>query len=197
MILGLNLRGIIEDTTYYWQARTIDTGLRKSGWSNQQSEYIPNIPPTVPVLVSPLNDFTTNQVNISFDWEDSTDTVSGVELYEFRVSTNGVFSNIYYASNTAVSNYAINGMDENIYYWRVQAKDFAGNYSGWASSRTFTVSLPPGKVTGFAAATGLQVKLNWTAPGADEYTGDVTGGMWQINYSSTVSVGTTSGPDFA
>ncbi|MDO9514241.1 MAG: FG-GAP-like repeat-containing protein, partial [Elusimicrobiota bacterium] len=49
----------------------------------------------------------------------------------------------------------------------------------------------PGQVTGFVATTGAQVSLSWVAPGDDNYAGDVTGGAWQIKYSSTV--GSTSG----
>ncbi|MFC2049033.1 FG-GAP-like repeat-containing protein, partial [Elusimicrobiota bacterium] len=57
--------------------------------------------------------------------------------------------------------------------------------------------IEPGQVTGFTAVTGLQVELNWTSPGDDGYSGNVTNGMWQINYSSTVSVGETTGPETA
>ncbi|MFA5859593.1 MAG: FG-GAP-like repeat-containing protein, partial [Elusimicrobiota bacterium] len=37
---GLNLSNIREGVTYYWQVQSIDTGLRKSAWSVEQSTYV-------------------------------------------------------------------------------------------------------------------------------------------------------------
>jgi parallel beta-helix repeat protein len=42
---GLNLNINQENATYYWQVRTIDTGLRQSSWTALQSIYVPNLPP--------------------------------------------------------------------------------------------------------------------------------------------------------
>ncbi|MFC2048988.1 hypothetical protein ACFLR5_02060 [Elusimicrobiota bacterium] len=86
------------------------------------------------------------------------------------------------------------------YYVRIWMGDEVPNWSLISNGTTNWAQVdvtPPGQVTGFTVATGLQVELNWTAPGNNGYVGDVVGGVWQINYSSTVSVGTSLGPDFA
>jgi len=38
---GFNYRPRLTDTTYYWQVRTIDTALKESAWSVEQSTYVP------------------------------------------------------------------------------------------------------------------------------------------------------------
>ncbi|MBT9175176.1 MAG: hypothetical protein DDT22_00850 [candidate division WS2 bacterium] len=46
---------------------------------------------------------------------------------------------------------------------------------------------PPGKITGFAAVLGEQIRLTWIAPGDDNYSGSVTGGKFLIKYSTLAS----------
>jgi predicted nucleotidyltransferase len=40
---GVNFGPGVVNTTYYWQVRTIDTGLKKSAWSDPQELYIPGV----------------------------------------------------------------------------------------------------------------------------------------------------------
>jgi hypothetical protein len=79
---------------------------------------------------------------------------------------------------------------ETTYYWQVRTIDtgFAKSTSWSTMQSTFCV-IPPGKVTGLSASipTDAQMQLTWTAPGDDNYTGNVTGGMWRIAYSSATN----------
>jgi len=113
---GFNLKLKIENTTYYWQVRTIDTGLRSSSWSTQQSTYVPNEPPTVPDLISPINGTTTNQVTLTFDWSDSTDTISGVSNYELQLATSTDFTTVSYSSAPTISQCLNLSISESLYW---------------------------------------------------------------------------------
>ncbi|GAH76601.1 unnamed protein product, partial [marine sediment metagenome] len=42
---GLRFNSPVENNTYYWQVRSVDTGLLFSEWSDQQSVYFNSIPP--------------------------------------------------------------------------------------------------------------------------------------------------------
>jgi len=162
---GFNLKPTLEGVTYYWQVRTIDTGLRQSEWSVQQSTYVPNESPTIPVLLEPINGTATNQLTITFDWTDSTDTVSGVSNYELQVSTDINFGIINYSSAPTVSQ-AIITLAENLYYWRVRAKDNAGNYSNWTSTYSISVDTTPPVSVGFESLNVLSsstIKIIGTA----------------------------------
>ncbi|PIY16635.1 MAG: hypothetical protein COZ15_04990, partial [Elusimicrobia bacterium CG_4_10_14_3_um_filter_49_12_50_7] len=97
-----------------------------------------SLPPTVPVLSSPSDNWTTNYATINFDWNDSTDDGSGVSNYDLQVSTEINFNSVNYSSSPVTSQASLT-TTEDVYYWRVRAKDNAGNYSAWTDTRTFTV----------------------------------------------------------
>jgi len=45
--LGVKLKNLEAKCTYYWNVQTIDSGLKQSSWSSQQSVYIPVSPLTL------------------------------------------------------------------------------------------------------------------------------------------------------
>jgi hypothetical protein len=146
---GFNLNSIREGTTYYWQARTIDTGLRHSAWSTVQSTYISNIPPTAPILLTPVNGSATTQVTIVFDWTDSSDTMSGIANYEVQISTDSIFRTVNYSSSPIVSIAQFPNLNSQLYYWRVRSKDNANNYSDWFLTWSIIIDTIPPENLGF------------------------------------------------
>ncbi|MFH1714888.1 MAG: hypothetical protein ABH857_01670, partial [Elusimicrobiota bacterium] len=60
-------------------------------------------------------------------------------------------------------------------------------FIGALITNVFAGTTPPDKITVFSGEVGLQVKLTWSATGDDGDTGDVTGGRFQIKYSSSPS----------
>jgi hypothetical protein len=129
-----------------------------------------------PALVSPADGATFHNGLLGrLEWSEVSDA-SGVEAYEFQVSTRADFPR-----NFIVHRGAIRAADAVIppsvgntgglclctYYWRVRTADRAGNLSDWSTARTFTVSgstgqptisginVEPASVTGGAQATGM------------------------------------------
>jgi len=100
------------------------------------------------------------------------------------VSTNTLTD---FASDYTNNSYTDTTLAELTTYWfKVQA--FNGDGIGTSFNNIISTEIgyiAPGQVTGFTAGTGAQVELSWIAPGDDDYIGDVTGGWWQIKYSST------------
>ena len=78
----LNLRG---NTTYYWSVKTIDAGFASSGWSVEQSTYIPVY---TPYVITGLTAVTDSQVKLSW-----TAPLGFPVSYEMRYSTVGAITN--------------------------------------------------------------------------------------------------------
>ncbi|MFA5937429.1 MAG: hypothetical protein WC822_06165, partial [Candidatus Paceibacterota bacterium] len=69
-----------------------------------------------------------------FDWTDSDDGSSGVAGYALEVSTSSGFTPLAYSAAPAASQQAGALAASTTYYWRVKARDNAGNYSGYSSA---------------------------------------------------------------
>ncbi|PKM96651.1 MAG: hypothetical protein CVU79_12380, partial [Elusimicrobia bacterium HGW-Elusimicrobia-3] len=89
--------------------------------------------PTAPSLSYPLTGAATNQTPLSFGWNASSDSASGVAGYEFYVSTASNFS-VFTSSEFAAGQSVSRPLASALYYWRVRARDAAGNVSVYSSS---------------------------------------------------------------
>ncbi|GAB4029146.1 MAG: hypothetical protein Fur0012_03120 [Elusimicrobiota bacterium] len=92
------------------------------------------VAPSVPLLSSPADFSSTNTLNVGFDWSDSYEPHSGLELYQITVSTDENFAVFSSSGNYSASNAIVALPSENKYYWKVRARDNAGNYSQWSST---------------------------------------------------------------
>jgi hypothetical protein len=130
-------------------------------------------PPTKPVFYSPLNDVTIPGSKPHFDWTDCFDAGSGLKEYILEVDDNDTFSSPVIKKALNDSQYlTTEGLPDNKYYARVLAYDNANNFS--VSDRvTFKIdTVPPGNVTGFAAAgKGDYIALSWQNPGDPDFKG--------------------------
>ena len=104
--------------------------------------WFDNSSPTVPVVITPINNSDTSQSIVTFAWLDTIDTVSGVSYYNFQLSRNYDFTvliadSILYNSNCTVI------LTDSSYFWRVAAYDYVGNTCAFTSICTFTVRVTP------------------------------------------------------
>ena len=95
-----------------------------------------SIAPTVPARLFAA----TSGNNISFSWTASTDSISGIKQYEFRVDNNSDFSSPEYTNTVTASQGAVTDIPVGTYFWEVRAQDNAGNYSAWSKSSSFIVT---------------------------------------------------------
>lgn len=193
------LKNIIENTTYYWWVKTIDSGLRTSSWSIVQ-QICPNQSPGIVNHLSALTG--ANEGEIIFSWiAPGDDNYYGNIVggkYEIQFSTDGSFSiydkiirstdTILHSSQSIVLTGLINNTS---YYIKVRMADEVPNWAEFSviiSTCSRDDYIPPGKITGFSANTGnvdSEIILIWTAPGDNNYTGNVSFGRWQIQYSTS------------
>lgn len=98
-------------------------------------------PPSIPEIISPLNDAYVNTTGLVLDWADVTDPSSAVTYNYKSVNSTG---SVYGPVSTGTRSY-INAPNtpDNTYVWQVQACDSVGNCSGWSSSSLTVDSTKP------------------------------------------------------
>jgi len=116
--------------TYYWKVRGSNT-TGNSPWSTTWSFSTQTI--VAPTLISPSNNSTNQNLNLTFDWSD----IGYVTNYIFQISTNNLFTNAVEqsitSSGTTISDLSFNTQ----YFWRVKV-NVSGNFSEWSNVSSFT-----------------------------------------------------------
>lgn len=97
-------------------------------------------PPSVPVLVSPADGALVFTPMMPLDWNDSTDNLSGVVNYDVQVDDDPAFGSPDWTGTVVPSNATTAALADGIWYWRVRARDGAGNVSAFSASRVFTLT---------------------------------------------------------
>jgi len=124
----------------------------------------------------------------------STKYIGPDDFYASWVSTWGYFTPSSTPGTEELK--VLTGFNEGTtYFFAIRTKDDAGNWSIWPGTSTnvnsLSFSVPtdsaPAKITDLSGATGSsggEIVLTWTAPGDDGTTGDISGGIFRIKYSS-------------
>ncbi len=137
---------LMDNTTYYWRVKTIDSE-GKTSWSLaniEESRFVIDHTPQAPISFSlqmPINKSTvTTTSGIFFDWEDSYDfdpqDTLKYRVYISSISETQGFTNI--VSNLSFSSYTLNSysfVENTTYWWYVMAEDKSENLT--KSSQTF------------------------------------------------------------
>lgn len=102
---------------------------------------VDTLAPVAPTLVSPENNENTNDNTPNLDWGTVSDASLPV-LYRVHVSDNSQFPYDNVDSGwISDDNYITSELAESVWYWRVHAKDNAGNVGDKSASRSFRVDI--------------------------------------------------------
>ena len=104
-------------------------------------------PPPVPVMSVPADGALYSTTTVSFTWSSASDLLSGVAGFELQLSTSQNFTPVALSSFTVNLSTSIVNLSESLQYWRIRAKDNAGNYSAYASTRAFYVDVSSPVIT--------------------------------------------------
>lgn len=130
---------------YYWRVRAKCAGANFGPYSTVATFSIDTTAPGAPTLATPANGSFVGTTTPTFGWSVVSDP-TGV-TYHLQVSTNVGFTAIVAdISNLASASYTLPSALAGVtHYWRVQAKDSAGNTGGFSSTFSFTVDVtsPP------------------------------------------------------
>jgi FG-GAP repeat protein/fibronectin type III domain protein len=126
----------LPDGTYYWHVKSVDNSGNSSTWSTEYSFDIDVTAPNIPDAL--IYDVTGDDV--TFDWGDSNDNLSGLKEYDFEYSPSNDF--IWASTYTSEdSSYILSDVTDGIYYWRIRSVDENNNESAWSYGNEFTVDI--------------------------------------------------------
>lgn len=126
-------------TKYYWRVRA-KNGVGKSGFSDTWNFTTELIPPAAPVLISPADKATEQDLSLALSWQ----TSPLAAAYNLIVSTDINFTTIFFHDSTitTLSQQISNLLPLTTYYWKVQAKNVKGK-SAFTTIREFETKLIP------------------------------------------------------
>jgi hypothetical protein len=123
----------------------------------------------IPDLTAPALNGVVTTLRPTFSWR----AVSGANLYHLRVATNFSCSTSVFDIETATASYKLTSdLPQGEYWFCVEARDTANNWTGFGEKRRFVVnvSLTPANGSNIVVAapgTTANIKFTWTAiPGA-------------------------------
>ncbi len=139
----LNNSVLSQDAKYEWKVKAVNTTTTTSTQYSSRFLFLDRVLPNQPQNVLPANNSvgTLNQ-DINFSWSIPADsgTIQSAITYEIEIATDVAFANIVQTSASSSSNFQRSFTTAGDYYWRVRAKDAAGNVGVNSSSFKITVN---------------------------------------------------------
>lgn len=138
----LNTSILEQDAKYQWRIKAVNA-TSESDYSSRFF-YLDTEVPNQPQNSLPTNNMVTaiNQ-NINFSWTiaaDSGTIQSPIESYIIEIATDEGFGTIIQTSTTTTTTFQRSFNTKGDYYWRVKAKDKAGNFSIASASYKLTLN---------------------------------------------------------
>ena len=201
-----DLTTVLAPGTYYWHVRARDGFNQQGDFSVTRSFTVDTIAPaTAPALSDPTNGASINDNTPTFDWGDVSDagTVTSPILYELLVDTDNAFpspdiSQLGLTTSTFTPS-AGSELTDSTYFWKVRAKDSAGNFGPFSSTFTFTLdTIPPvapvitvptdgdilntaiSEISGTSESEGLTIEVIDSTLGSLGTTTSTAGGAWTL-----------------
>jgi hypothetical protein len=162
----------LQDGEYWWRVAAYDAGDHLLGWSDQYSFTVDTRAPGCPVPSEPQDGAVLQTLDVTFRW---TEPEHGVK-YDIVIDDEDNFSTPYVdvtyrlTDNSYERTFERNGK----YYWRVRARDQAGNMSEWSGTFVLIVRAPPQAPALSSPENGAPTKentptLKWRGGNGDNY----------------------------
>jgi hypothetical protein len=133
-----------SSTLYYWRVNA-SNGFGSGGWSAVWHFTTLNLAPPVPILVSPANNATGQNLSLTLVWNRS----AGALSYRVQLALDSMFTNLILNDSTVTdSTRTVSGLNPLTYYWwRVNAKGSGMGVSAFSSAYDFKTIGTPFPVT--------------------------------------------------
>lgn len=138
---SINNTIIPDDAVYQWKIKAVNSTSETQFSSRNFS--IDRVNPNQPINSSPLDNFTQNSsiADIDFSWNIPVDTgvIQSPILYTIEFSNSINFTTILQSSNINQSSFSQSFPTAGVYYWRIIARDGAGNTGIASTPFKFTI----------------------------------------------------------
>jgi alpha-tubulin suppressor-like RCC1 family protein len=128
----------LPDGTYCWRVRQWRSGTA-SLWSETRTFRVDTLPPRPPDLTYPADGLQTNENRPTFSWQGVEDNSLPV-LYRVVLSDGANSWSTDWTAGTSLT--PATGLPDNLYTWRVEARDNAGN-SSLSAPRSLRIDTAP------------------------------------------------------
>ncbi|MEK8024080.1 MAG: right-handed parallel beta-helix repeat-containing protein, partial [Candidatus Hydrogenedentota bacterium] len=128
---------LYANDTFLWRVLAIDTSLNSRA-AGDSTFAIDTRPPTLATLAGPLTNETRTVGPVTFDWNASSDSLSGFRRYRIQVDLTGTFAGALLIDSYQSSPDSTFTLAIDTYHWRVIAEDELGNAAA-TSAETFRV----------------------------------------------------------
>ncbi len=120
---------------WYWRVRAKDDVDNWGSWTTRHF-IIDTVAPIEPTLINPIDGSSTNDIYTFFEWDNILDAIE----YQIQIDTSDTFTSLIINATTAYANYtSLTALSDGLYFWRVRAKDEAGNWGSWCPSINFII----------------------------------------------------------
>lgn len=124
----------LADGGYYMKVRAYNADLNPGKFSSSYFFTLDATPPAAPKPKSPKNNAST-PTKPNFEWT----SVAGAVRYQIEVDNNADFSSPEFSSSPTRTFIQTKTLIGRTHYWRIRARDAAGNWSAWSTVFKFTV----------------------------------------------------------
>ena len=148
----------LADGKYYWKVRTVNYLEAPGAWSPYRSFIVDTLAPLAPKLSAPA-EAAILRGTPKYSWL----AAAGAKYYQFQYAPSSDFSDVQYTSPELTVLYHTPPVQEpGIFYWRVKAKDLAGNWGSWSVVRSITIKplIPVAPVLTSPASAGTVTVFN-------------------------------------
>ncbi|MBI5326176.1 MAG: fibronectin type III domain-containing protein [Ignavibacteriae bacterium] len=164
---------LTNDITYYWRVKAINS-TGGSLWSQTWAFHTIKAIPDVPVMVYPVEGNINVPLKPKFLWNET----QRAESYSIQVAHDSDFTTNIYDNSVLQDTFYLGEIEfqrEQVYWWRLKARNFTGE-SNWTTSTSFTtLVMPPAASIVLSPKIGdtavpVLTNLIWnTTPGAESY----------------------------
>jgi hypothetical protein len=122
------------DGQYFWKIRAYNSDLLPGKYSETQTFTIDRTAPSLPVAASPANNSSAPK-RPWLQWLASMDATQ----FQIEVDNRSDFTNPEFRDTSNKPYIRANGLSKGQYFWRIKARDAAGNWSAWSLTYSFTI----------------------------------------------------------
>jgi len=135
----------LAEGVWYWKVGAKDNASNVGDNSASRSFRVDTTPPGKLTLASPENNKLDNSLSQTFKWAQPPENSLPL-TYHIQIDNEASFTSPYVRENMGVgeNSYIYSFTSAGTYYWRVRAKDNAGNWGAWSDNFKLAIVIPVG-----------------------------------------------------